>query len=259
MKTKARTHTKGKRSTVRGQFTGAIILVIVLSIVAVIVHILFNSLPASTKHDTSAKKTQTEFASIEVNTEPSCGYDVRNSAASNTSREIEIEKTSKDFDYEVAANAIPITDIWTDNAQNIATKLEDIYTMPWSNRIGKLYKLSKCDYVQLCNLVAREYGAYWVPEEEKAKVVQTVMNRVESEYFPNTVEEVLSQPGQYTGELSRGYYDPRVDDSIKKAVLYYLNGWYVNNNYLFYWGDGKVNHFYTNYEDFKVSYDNYFG
>ena len=127
--------------------------------------------------------------------------------------------------------------------------LEEVDTNPWDTPIGFKYQVSKNDFVHLCNLVAREYGADFVPIEEKAKVAQTVLNRVASPYFPDTVEKVITQPGQYEGELSRGYYSDRVTESVRLAVIYALNG-NVQNDYVFYWGDGKENHFYT-YEEYS--------
>lgn len=127
--------------------------------------------------------------------------------------------------------------------------LEEVDSNPWVTPIGSKYQVSKNDFVQLCNLVGREYGADFVPIEEKAKVVQTVLNRVESPYFPDSIEDVITQPGQYEGELSRGYYSDRVTESVRQAVLYALNG-NVQNDYVFYWGDGVKNHFYS-YEEYE--------
>lgn len=131
----------------------------------------------------------------------------------------------------------------------ISVTLQQVDTQPWGNKIGSKYQVSKSDFVELCNLLGREYGADFVPVEEKALVVQTVLNRVSDPRFPDTVEAVIAQPGQYTGYLDRGFYsEETVTESVRQAVLYALNG-NVDNNYVFYWGDGMKNHFYT-YEEY---------
>lgn len=133
---------------------------------------------------------------------------------------------------------------------DVSTTLEEVDSQVWSKRIGAKYQVSKNDFVQLCNLVGREYGSDFVPEKEKALVCLTVLNRVESGIFPDTIEAVISQPGQYEGELSRGYYSDKVTESVREAVMMALNGEIEPNDYIFYWGDGRTNHFYP-YEEYN--------
>lgn len=56
------------------------------------------------------------------------------------------------------------------------------------------------------------------PEEGKRLVIDTILNRVDHEYFPNTVSEVIYQKGQFTsmwnGRSNRCY----VSDDICKLV-----------------------------------------
>lgn len=133
----------------------------------------------------------------------------------------------------------------------VSTTLEQVDNQEWLRPIGSKYKVSKSDFVQLCNLVGREYGSDFVLEKEKALVCLTVLNRVESEHFPDTIEAVISQPGQYEGELSRGYYSDKVTESVREAVMMTLNGEIEPNDYIFYWGDGRTNHFYP-YEEYNL-------
>ncbi len=44
-----------------------------------------------------------------------------------------------------------------------------------------------------------EAGSYWLGDEWKLYVGEVVLNRVESPEFPDTIREVLEQPGQYYG------------------------------------------------------------
>lgn len=103
------------------------------------------------------------------------------------------------------------------------------------------------EYIMLCNCVAYEYGADWVDEYEKAKVVEVIMNRVNSPDFPNTVYEVLIQSGQFSGVDNYIYlnsYSDKVTDSVINAVdLYFSNPSAFNHGYLYFEGDGNTNYF----------------
>jgi spore germination cell wall hydrolase CwlJ-like protein len=60
---------------------------------------------------------------------------------------------------------------------------------------GDLWLLSKIIYA--------EAGCEWLSDEWKFCVGEVVMNRVASPEFPDTIAEVLYQPGQYYGRGSR--------------------------------------------------------
>ena len=101
------------------------------------------------------------------------------------------------------------------------------------------------EYMMLCNLVGHEYGADWVDEYEKALVVEVVMNRVNSPLFPNTIYDVLVQPGQFVGSYAyMNGYTYQVTDSVRRAVdLYLSDPTQFDHGYLSFWGDGYRNHF----------------
>ena len=103
----------------------------------------------------------------------------------------------------------------------------------------------------LCNVVAHEYGAYWVPVEEKALIVEVIMNRVNSPLFPDTIYGVLTQKNQFPGLLSLielGTFSSQVTDSVKEAVdLYLSDPSQFDHGYLFFSGDGKRNYFRKTY------------
>ena len=67
-------------------------------------------------------------------------------------------------------------------------------------RIGfeELWLLSKIIYA--------EAGSAWLPMEWKMAVGEVVLNRMASPEFPDTMREVLEQPGQYYGRGS-GYFE----------------------------------------------------
>ena len=107
--------------------------------------------------------------------------------------------------------------------------------------------LSDADYVLLCNCVAHEAGSNSISIEEKAKVVEVIMNRVADGRFPNTIKGVITAPYQFTGSstyASLGGYSSKVTNEVKEAVNYYFsNPSRFNHGYLYFYGDGKQNHF----------------
>lgn len=105
------------------------------------------------------------------------------------------------------------------------------------------YDISEIDRIMLCNLVAHEYGSDWVSVSEKAKVVAVVMNRVNSDLFPNTVYEVITQPNQFSGYIAQDSYTSKVTDSVIESVDYYFNHVSEFGSYLYFEGDGTYNYF----------------
>lgn len=55
------------------------------------------------------------------------------------------------------------------------------------------------DLLLLSRVIYREAGSNWLSEEWKMSVGEVVLNRVASPEFPDTVREVVMQPGQYGG------------------------------------------------------------
>lgn len=59
-------------------------------------------------------------------------------------------------------------------------------------------------------------------EYGKRLVIDTIINRVESEYFPDTVAEVIYQPGQFeamwNGRVDRCYVDDYICDLVREEI-----------------------------------------
>lgn len=108
--------------------------------------------------------------------------------------------------------------------------------------------ISDSDYILLCNAVANEAGSNWIGNYEKAYVVEVIMNRVYSSLFPNSIYDVLTQRYQFTGAsryVNLGTYSSYVTQSVKDAVTLYFNEpESFTQGYLFFYGDGRANHFY---------------
>ena len=107
--------------------------------------------------------------------------------------------------------------------------------------------ISDSDYILLCNCVAHEAGSLSIPASEKAKVVEVIMNRVESGSFPDSIYDVVTQQGQFAGAsgyANLGAYSSQVNDSVKAGVdEYFANQSSYQHGYLYFHGDGRQNYF----------------
>ena len=80
-------------------------------------------------------------------------------------------------------------------------------------RTEKLAAL-ELDYPEICfeelwllsKIIYAEAGSVWLPMDWKMAVGEVVLNRMASPEFPDTMREVLEQPGQYYGKNS-SYFD----------------------------------------------------
>jgi spore germination cell wall hydrolase CwlJ-like protein len=53
------------------------------------------------------------------------------------------------------------------------------------------------DLILLARLIDREAGSSWLTDEHQQLVGAVVLNRVKSEWFPNSIQDVVYQKGQY--------------------------------------------------------------
>lgn len=105
--------------------------------------------------------------------------------------------------------------------------------------------ISEQDRILIGNVISHEAGSAWISEYERVCIVAAIMNRVADSRFPNTVDGVLHQSGQF---FDVPYY--RVDYSgigfepIDRAIDAYFNGEYNCGNINSWSGDGSHNYFY---------------
>ena len=85
-------------------------------------------------------------------------------------------------------------------------------------------KISYEDLYLLAKIIYAEAGSQWLPDEWKLCVGEVVLNRVESPEFPNTVAEVVYQPGQYYGAGSSYFVNLNPDMRCVKLALRLLEG-----------------------------------
>lgn len=127
--------------------------------------------------------------------------------------------------------------------------IEENYDIEYSECNGETTSdnyLTDYEYIMLCNAVAYEAGSDWIQTDEKAKVVEVIMNRVTSPDFPDTIYDVLTQEGQFVGVwnyVTLTDYSYKVTEDVKSAVNMALESGYINHGYLFFEGDGTQNYF----------------
>lgn len=96
-----------------------------------------------------------------------------------------------------------------------------------------LYKntYSKADVNLLTHLVYSE--ARGESYKGQVAVAAVVLNRVQSDKFPNTVSEVIFQPGAFTA-VDDGQFKLEPNNTARKAVLDAIRGWDPSNHALYY-------------------------
>lgn len=118
---------------------------------------------------------------------------------------------------------------------------ENYYYFPMSGA-----QITVDDYYILCNCVALEYGADWVPEGEMALVAEVVLNRYNNWGY-SSIRDVITAPNQFEGSGSYANIDgfsSRVNSRVINAVNTYLSfPQYFDEGYTSFRGDGTWNYF----------------
>ena len=97
--------------------------------------------------------------------------------------------------------------------------------------LGLDYKsVSFDELLLLSRLICVEAGSSWLDEHWKMAVGEVVLNRVASPEFPDTLQEVIAQPGQYHGPTEEYLDHISPDRASVYAALKLLSGERVLNN-----------------------------
>lgn len=78
------------------------------------------------------------------------------------------------------------------------------------------------DLYILSHIISAEAGN--CSEDMMIAVGSVVLNRVEDERFPDTIEEVVFQPGQYSPTWNGTYYDEPTDEAVEVAEMLLEDG-----------------------------------
>lgn len=85
----------------------------------------------------------------------------------------------------------------------------------------------------LARIIHGESGSNWCSDEMQLYVGSVFLNRVASEHFPNTFEEVAFQEGQYScTHKGSGYWEEPTDRDYANAKYLLLNGSQLEASYL---------------------------
>ncbi len=91
-------------------------------------------------------------------------------------------------------------------------------------------EISFDDFMLIAKIIWAEAGSEWLDDEWKMCVGEVVLNRVASPEFPNTVKEVLEQPGQYYGANSRYFNNIIPTERCAQVAMRLMNGERVIND-----------------------------
>ncbi len=141
----------------------------------------------------------------------------------------------------------PVTEAETEPEIQVPEYTEEVPAAPAAAEETPALPISESDYIVLCNAVAHEAGCNWIDITDKAKVVEVIMNRVNSPLYPNSVVGVLTQPHQFSGSskyVNLTTFSSYVTDSVKQAVdLYFADPSAFSHGYYSFYGDGTRNYF----------------
>lgn len=122
-----------------------------------------------------------------------------------------------------------------------------------------------CSYEDLEALAKTVYGESFITKSdmEMAAVAWCVLNRVDHEYFPNTIYEVVTAEDQFHGYHEKHPVNRHIlmlvedvvrrwDREKREGLTAAEAGRVLGREYLYFWGDGLHNHFTTKYHAGKT-------
>lgn len=93
--------------------------------------------------------------------------------------------------------------------------------------------LDESKVYMLAHLIGGEAGADWCTDELQLMVGSVVLNRIASDRFPNTMEEVIFQKGQYSVTWNGAYENEPTERTVANAKYLLLNGPTIPEDVLF--------------------------
>ena len=90
-------------------------------------------------------------------------------------------------------------------------------------------------------------------EEQRQAVAWCILARVEDPRFPDTVEDVVTQPYQFQGYAAGNPVEPCEADARAVLIAYHDGEWGLDPDLLWFAGDGKINHYRNEYEYSKAT------
>lgn len=97
-----------------------------------------------------------------------------------------------------------------------------IVTMAGGKELEAVYSVTEYEYDILLHIVSAE--ARGCDLKGQILVANVILNRVEDEHFPDTIEEVVFQKNQFSPVVEGTLWDAPITDSVREAVDYALAG-----------------------------------
>ena len=89
------------------------------------------------------------------------------------------------------------------------------------------------DLYLLSHVINGEAGANWCTDTMRLYSGSVVLNRIKDSRFPDTIEEVIYQPGQYKCTWDGNFNKPVTDGSMDAAIYLLENGSQLPENVVF--------------------------
>lgn len=114
-----------------------------------------------------------------------------------------------------------------------------------SNSYNSDLPITEQEFILLANVISHEAGCSWLSEYDRACIVAAIVNRVEDNRFPSSIDAVVHQPYQmFDVPYYRVDYSTLPREEIDKAIYAYYNGTYDFGSINSWSGDGTRNYFY---------------
>ncbi|MBR6811523.1 cell wall hydrolase [Candidatus Saccharibacteria bacterium] len=147
------------------------------------------------------------------------------------------------------AIAVPIArEIATDEEETYEAEVEEAEATEETPAPveGSVYDyVSEEEIIMLAKTVAQEGGD--CSYAQQACVIWTVLNRVDSSKWPNTIAENLTKPAQFAYYPNKVYREEHYQVAYDQVYNWLFGGErYLSSGYDMFYGDGWRNHFYGN-------------
>ena len=105
------------------------------------------------------------------------------------------------------------------------------------------------DLYLLSKFICFQAGDYWLKDDFLVCVGEVIMNRVDSPEFPDTIREVIFEPGQYEGVNSKKFKELVPSEKCVNAAVRLLQGERLMENYVVFQSDFRLGNVYSAYGD----------
>lgn len=132
------------------------------------------------------------------------------------------------------------------NSESIKSHNDDCIAQASTHSDSRTDNCSEYDLDLLSRVIYSEAGCDWIPDWVQLYVGSVVLNRVKSSIYPNSIEGVLYDPGQYPYSL---YDNTPNERAIENARQLLKNGSILPANVLGQNGDATGSAIYEQYHD----------